>query len=99
MVNWLYIVGVVIAAFIFMEYFKHHFVSKISKLIILFFLIALVSLASSGYLLENNLLKTDNKLIITSAAVFSDIKDRLDESELFNSVNTTNFLDTRKIYK
>ena len=99
MVNWLYIIGGVVALFIFMEYFKHHFVSKISKLIILFFLIALVLLSSSGYLLENQFLKTDSKLIMTSAAIFSDIKDNLDEHGLSNSLNTTKFLDTRKIYK
>ena len=101
MVEWTFIILVVIAIFVAVELFKHHFMTKFSKLVIVFMLLVLILLISSSYLLSNNLIKTDNKIVVTSAAIFSDIKQSLDKHKLFNYdiANTTKFLDTRKIYK
>ncbi len=101
MVNLIYIIIILVAIFVIIELFKHHIIGKISKLIVLFFLLILILLVSSSYLIANKLIKTENKLIITSAAIFSDVRETLEKYELFNSdlFNITKSLDTRKIYK
>ena len=79
-----------------MELTKHHLTKHFSKMIIIIFLLVLVLLVSSSYLLSNELIKTDNKLILTSAAIYSNIKENVNVSDL---VNTTKVLDTRNFYK
>ena len=79
-----------------MELTKHHLTKHFSKMIIMIFLLVLVLLVSSSYLISNELVKTDNKLILTSAAIYSNIKENINVSDL---VNTTKVLDTRNFYK
>jgi len=92
-----FIIIILVLVFIVIELLKHHFFSKISKLVVLFLLLASILLVSSGYLVESGLIKSENKI----AAIFSDIKKNLEENKVvdFDSINTTKFLDTRKIYK
>ena len=96
-----FIIIILVLVFVVIELLKHHFFSKISKLVVLFLLLASILLVSSGYLVESGLIKSENKIVVTSAAIFSDIKKNLEENKVvdFDSINTTKFLDTRKIYK
>lgn len=89
------IVVFVLIVILILEIFKHIILRKTAKILIMLIIFLIIFLAISSYLTSNNLVKTENKFIITGAAIFEDIKENIEKNNLINNTK----IDVRNIYK
>ncbi|MBS3117498.1 hypothetical protein J4430_01300 [Candidatus Woesearchaeota archaeon] len=70
-----YIVIGFILTMVTIETLKHHILRKVIRSVVLLIIIIAIFIGMSGYLIESKLLKTDNKWVISGAAIFEKAKN------------------------
>jgi len=75
MVNWVTIIVILATAIIVLELFKHLFMRKLSKWMIVLVVLLILLLVLSSYVDTSFIKKSNNKILATGASIFSDIGD------------------------